>query len=177
MISKETGLEYDAVYLGLKELAHAGIIEYIPRKRTNYITFVTRRVERDEIVLPNYVYKDRRTSYAQRITAMIDYVMQNDMCRSRYLLSYFGEKANEDCHRCDVCHHPSASYGNDDDIRASIIRQLLHGPRAAVDIDTTGFTRERFDVILQQMVDNEEVLIDHQQRFYLKVQQGEDETV
>jgi len=174
-ISKETGLEYDAVYLGLKELAHAGIIEYIPRKRTNYITFVTRRVERDEILLPNSVYRDRRTSYAQRITAMIDYVMQNDMCRSRYLLSYFGEKANDDCHRCDVCHRPSASSGNDEEIRAAILRQLIHGPRAAADIDTTGFTRQRFAVILQQMVDNEEVLIDHQQRFHLKVQQGEDE--
>ena len=173
LISKETGLEYDAVYLGLKELAHAGIIEYIPRKRTNYITFVTRRIERDEIVLPHYVYKDRRTSYAQRITAMIDYVMQNDICRSRYLLSYFGEQANEDCHRCDVCHRPDAPADNDQEIRNSIMRQLVHGPLTAADLDMTGFTRERFAIVLQQMVDEEEVVLDEEQRFKLIIPKSE----
>ena len=167
LISKETGLEYNAVYLGLKELSHAGIIDYIPRKRTNYITFTIRRVERDEIILPASVYKDRRSSYAQRITAMIDYATQNDICRSRYLLSYFGEQANSDCHHCDVCHRPDAPANDEEAIRVAILRQLVKGPLAASQFDKTYFPTERFSAVLQKMVDNEEIGLDADQRFVL----------
>jgi ATP-dependent DNA helicase RecQ len=38
-----------------------------------------------------------------RMQKMIDYVGQEDVCRSSYLLEYFGQKDAEDCRTCDVC--------------------------------------------------------------------------
>jgi ATP-dependent DNA helicase RecQ len=34
---------------------------------------------------------------------MIDYVSQDDRCRSSYLLEYFGQNESSDCGTCDVC--------------------------------------------------------------------------
>ena len=34
---------------------------------------------------------------------MIDYVSQEDVCRSAYLLEYFGQTESADCGSCDVC--------------------------------------------------------------------------
>jgi superfamily II DNA helicase RecQ len=34
---------------------------------------------------------------------MIDYVSQEDTCRSSYLLEYFGQTDSADCGTCDVC--------------------------------------------------------------------------
>jgi ATP-dependent DNA helicase RecQ len=34
---------------------------------------------------------------------MIDYVTQEDTCRSAYLLEYFGQTDSADCGTCDVC--------------------------------------------------------------------------
>jgi ATP-dependent DNA helicase RecQ len=34
---------------------------------------------------------------------MIDYVSQEEVCRSFYLLEYFGQKDSRDCKTCDVC--------------------------------------------------------------------------
>ena len=34
---------------------------------------------------------------------MIDYISEEDTCRSSYLLEYFGQKESADCGTCDVC--------------------------------------------------------------------------
>ena len=34
---------------------------------------------------------------------MIDYVSEEDVCRSRFLLEYFGQTESADCGKCDVC--------------------------------------------------------------------------
>jgi len=39
----------------------------------------------------------------KRIDAMINYVQDEVTCRSRLLLSYFGEDNSHDCSLCDVC--------------------------------------------------------------------------
>ncbi len=34
---------------------------------------------------------------------MVGYVTENDECRSRYLLRYFGQEDSSDCLTCDLC--------------------------------------------------------------------------
>ncbi len=165
-LAMDTGLDYNQVYLALKELDHAGLVHYIPRKRTNYITFVTRRVELDEIVLPPQVYVDRKKQYERRIQSMIQYVSDADLCHSQFLLRYFGEYDTNPCGRCDICltdhHHDDTAA-----IRASLIRQLQKGPVAPRDIDFTGFNRDRFMAVAQDMCRQEEIMLDANQHFRL----------
>ena len=39
---------------------------------------------------------------------MIDYVSEEDTCRSAYLLEYFGQADSADCGTCDICRSHSA---------------------------------------------------------------------
>ena len=167
MLANETGLEYNDVYLALKEMAHANIIQYIPRKRTNYITFLSRRVDKDEIVLPPEVYKDRRKQYEKRILAMIQYVTDQDICHSQFLLSYFGEKDTQKCGRCDICQDKKPSNDEHEAIRASFLRQLQLGPLSPSDVDYTGFDRDIFIEVVQEMINNEEIQLNNNQEFIL----------
>lgn len=34
---------------------------------------------------------------------MLSFIHEDDTCRSRYLLDYFGQSESSDCGRCDVC--------------------------------------------------------------------------
>ncbi|MBO4611672.1 MAG: RecQ family ATP-dependent DNA helicase [Bacteroidaceae bacterium] len=167
-IAQETGVEYNDVYLCLKQMAHDGIVSYIPRKRTNYITFLSRRIDKDEIVLPAYVYADRRKQYENRILSMIQYVTDRDLCHSRFLLSYFGEKNTKNCGRCDIClDKKDPTEDEHEAIRAHFLRQLQLGPLGPRDVDYTGFDRDMFISVVQEMCRREEILLDENQNFIL----------
>ncbi len=168
LIAYETGLSVNEVYQALKMLAHIGIIDYIAHKRTNYITFRQRRVETERISLPPLVYKDRKRQYDKRINAMIQYVTDPEVCHARFLLNYFGETTARDCGKCDVCRSNSSKKLGDEEIRKSIVEQLSHCPLHADEMDTTGFSHERFAQVIRKMLQEEELSIDEQQRFLLR---------
>ncbi|MBQ8050564.1 MAG: RecQ family ATP-dependent DNA helicase [Bacteroidaceae bacterium] len=167
VLAQETGLDYGTVYMALKEMAHSGILHYIPRKRTNYITFVTRRIESDEITLPREVYVDRRKQYERRIASMIQYVTDKDKCHSQFLLAYFGERDTDKCGRCDICIGDNILQKTEDEIREAVLRQLQNGPVAAPDMDYTSFNRNQFAKVVHEMVRHEEIALDQDQRFVL----------
>jgi len=79
------------------------IIDYIPHKKTPYIIFTRNREETNDIFIPESVYEERKKRYEERINAMIEYVTNDAVCRSRMLLRYFGEKNEHNCGQCDVC--------------------------------------------------------------------------
>ena len=86
----------------LIDLSRRHIIQFIPRKFIPYITFVKRRLDRAEIVLPPNVYADRKREMQERITTMIGYLTTEE-CRSNYLVKYFGEETSKACGICDNC--------------------------------------------------------------------------
>ena len=53
--------------------------------------------------IPPSVYEERKERYEKRINAMLDYVTNDTVCRSRILLRYFGEKNEHNCGQCDTC--------------------------------------------------------------------------
>ncbi|MBQ8968937.1 MAG: RecQ family ATP-dependent DNA helicase [Bacteroidaceae bacterium] len=168
-LAKESGTDYNHVYLTLKQMAHSGIINYIPRKRTNFITFVCRRIEPEEIIFPAEIYADRRKQYERRIQSMIQYVTDKEYCHSRFLLSYFGETNIQDCGRCDIClQDKSTSKDEIEAIRASLLKQIQKGPIAPRDIDYTGFERQRFLQVLRTMLNQEEIILNQEQHFILR---------
>ena len=87
----------------LKELSQRRLLSYIPRKQIPYIRYLSRREDKEHILLPPAVYEERLKQYRERIEAMLHYAESQDRCRSRLLLEYFGEKTSGNCHQCDVC--------------------------------------------------------------------------
>ena len=102
-LATRAGLTRQQVYECLIRLGKLGIVRYIPRRKTPYIRYTRERVEASRLVIPPAVYEERRERYEQRIKAMLHYVSNDSACRSRELLSYFGENNEHNCGQCDVC--------------------------------------------------------------------------
>ena len=98
-----TQLQPQQVYLTLKSLSQRHILHFIPQKKTPFIRYTQRREDKEYVQLMPEVYEERKSQFAERINSMILYATCDDICRSRQLLRYFGEKNDHNCKQCDVC--------------------------------------------------------------------------
>ena len=102
-LASQTALQPHQVYQILKGLSQRHILHFIPQKKTPYIRYTQRREDKELLQFPPEIYEERLSQFRQRIAAVIRYATDDRICRSRQLLSYFGETENHDCGLCDVC--------------------------------------------------------------------------
>ena len=124
-LSIRTGLTREQIYNILVTLTKRRIVDYIPRKKTPYIIYTRERQELRFVHIPPSVYEERKVRYETRIKAMEEYVTSEEVCRSRMLLRYFGEKNKHNCGQCDVCISRRATdAGLSDDSFEELKRQI-----------------------------------------------------
>ena len=127
LLAKRLGWKRDEVYNQLIVLAKDQIIQYVPRKKAPFLTFIHEREATERIVLGKEAYDDRRDRYIARVKSVLDYVQEENICRSQLLLSYFGESNTKPCGCCDICLRKKTSELTDEEFKEleSQILQLL----------------------------------------------------
>ena len=136
-LSIRTGLSRQRVYEILVMLTQRRVLHYIPRKKTPYIIYSQKRIEKERLIISPEIYERRKESYASRIKAMIDYATAEEKCRSRMLLHYFGEKNEHHCGQCDVClkkHESGIKLGEFQELKEQILEVLKEGPLSSVEL-------------------------------------------
>ena len=126
-ISQKTGMPVDKITRQLSQLEKLNFLTYIPRNDKPNIQLLTERLDSKHFYLSDEVYKDRKDEAAKRIQAVIDFVNNDNECRSVQLLRYFGENIKKTCGKCDVCSSKNKMNINDkeyQDISKSIIHEL-----------------------------------------------------
>lgn len=91
------------IYEMLVQLSKMRCLTYVPQKKTPFIVFTSSREDTLFLNIPKAVYQERKKRFEKRIHSMTEYAEKTDVCRSRMLLIYFGEKNPSDCGCCDVC--------------------------------------------------------------------------
>ena len=102
-IAKRLEWTHDELYQQLVGLSKESIIQYIPRRKTPFLTFIREREATDRLILNKETYDNRRDRYTTRVKSVLNYAQEENLCRSQMLLSYFGEKETKPCGKCDVC--------------------------------------------------------------------------
>ena len=102
-LARKTGLSVEKVTEQLKKLEAYYFLSYQPRNDKPQVLFLTEFVDTRHFGLSKEHYYDRKKDAEARVKAVVDFVENDEECRSVQLLRYFNEKAKTDCGRCDVC--------------------------------------------------------------------------
>jgi ATP-dependent DNA helicase RecQ len=102
-MAKKTGLTVERVVDQLKKLEAYHFLSYAPRNDKPQVLFLSEFVDTKHFNLSKEHYHDRKHEAELRVKAVVDFVNNDEECRSVQLLRYFNEKAKCNCGRCDVC--------------------------------------------------------------------------
>ena len=161
-LAVRTGLTRQQIYNILVTLTKRRIVDYIPRKKTPYIIYTRERLELRFLHIPPGVYEERKARYEARIKAMEEYVTTENICRSRMLLRYFGEKNEHNCGQCDVCLSKRATDNLSEESYEEVKRQILdllsHSPLTPAETaDQIKAEKEDIGQVIRYLLDEGEL--------------------
>ena len=103
VLAKKAGLTAEKTVEQLKKLEAYNFLSYAPRNDKPQVLFLTEFIDTKHFNLSKENYHDRKREAELRVKAVIDFVNNDEECRSVQLLRYFNEKTRKTCGRCDVC--------------------------------------------------------------------------
>ena len=93
----------------LYKLSLEHVIRYVPCDHATVIYLHHDRLRPKNLNLDVEKYNLLKSSFSERVQKMVDYVQEEDVCRSSYLLEYFGQAESEACRTCDICRAAGSS--------------------------------------------------------------------
>jgi len=133
------------------------IVRYIPADHATVLFIQHNRLRPGNVQLSPKRYKLLRSTYGERVQTMMDYVQEEDECRSQFLLRYFGQENSAPCGKCDICRSGAAKPKElAEKLKAWIEsrggRYTLQEARTAF-----GTSDENWIPILRELIDKQEV--------------------
>lgn len=116
-IARRSGLPMTVVEQKIRDLAERGFLEYLPVIDAPRITFLRPYCFAKDLQFTQEVYGFLKKNARLRLRAMLDYLGNNQLCRARQLLGYFGETDVSDCGDCDVCRRSETFFFSNADLQ------------------------------------------------------------
>ena len=136
----------------LYKLSLEHVINYIPSDHSSVIYLHHSRLQPGNVQLSPQKYALLRENFRKRSEAMAAYASEEDECRQKYFLRYFGQDDAQDCGSCDICRRGAASKERlreflrvNPDCTPAQIAAFCADPRNSIFGDAAAMVRELLD--------------------------------
>ncbi|MBR4390843.1 MAG: RecQ family ATP-dependent DNA helicase [Bacteroidales bacterium] len=158
-VAMKTGMKVEQVIAQLRQLESYRFLTYIPRNEKPQLIFLTELVDTRYFTLSKENYADRKKDAAERVKAVIDFVSNDQECRSVQLLRYFNDLNGKPCGRCDVCVSHALhelSTGKYEQISGDLLALLKESPLTVYGATQACHDYEEEEVVeaIRWMIDN-----------------------
>ena len=126
-VASQVGVPVPMLRQLLYKMSLEHTIRYVPADHATVIFLHHDRLRPKNVNLDPKRYAMLKDSCVGRIQKMIDYISEETVCRSRYLLEYFGQTESEDCGTCDVCRAAKTARPSLEKEMAAYINEELSG--------------------------------------------------
>jgi ATP-dependent DNA helicase RecQ len=103
LVAKESGVSVSRLQQALGNLHQMDVVAYEPQRDQPQLTFLTARFEAGKLPIDKTTLAARQQAAESQVQAMENYVTNAAVCRTKQLVSYFGEEGYVECGICDVC--------------------------------------------------------------------------
>lgn len=104
-ISSSLSLRTVDIDRSLSHLDKMNYLSYSPHDIYDTIRWIQPRTLPKEVIIPRSILDDRKANMERKTSAVIHFCENTDVCTSRLLLHYFGEKHTRNCGHCNVCNN------------------------------------------------------------------------
>lgn len=127
-IADKSATSETAVISVLKQLEKDEIISLNLSKTDAQITFIQPREDDKTINRIANIIEQQNSLKQFQVNAVLDYIKNDTVCKSRQLLAYFGEKDTTDCGICSVCSNvkKNGKYQDLKTLKNQVIELLEH---------------------------------------------------
>ena len=169
LIAKKASCEEAVIHSILEKLKELAIIDY--HKKNNDATIIFNEVREDERTI-NKVSKYLENQNKQKIAqfeSVLQYINEKNICKSKLILHYFGEKAEKDCGICSYCISKKTKVGD-----TSLILEKIIGLLEIQDLNSREIqklTKKSEDTIifaLQDLLENAKIVVKPNNKYTLK---------
>ena len=171
LISNKTGQAVDFITEVLKSFERDGMAEIQLFDTDAVLTFLIPREDDKAINRLAGDLKEWNRRKEFQVNAVIDYVTNDQECRNRQLLDYFGEPEAEECGICSVCKTgPDLDNGKLKSLAKQIEDALKDGPLTSAELMRLVKVEEDHLIKgIKELLDISRIGIDKTNRYYNKV--------
>lgn len=119
-VASKVGLPVPMFRQLLYRMSLEHVIKYIPSDHATVLFLHHERLRPKNVHLDPERYDLLKNASLGRMQKMIDFVSEEDVCRSAYLLKYFGQSESADCGNCDICRSAKSKTAGHEDTAAQL---------------------------------------------------------
>lgn len=148
----------------LEQLHQRNIVAYEKQKDKPQLTFLTPRINADQLPVDVALLNTRKQRALQKVKAVISYVESPKQCRTRLLQAYFGEPPGEACGVCDNCLKQKAQLSDVDSVREQVRAYVAQARAAGIPPRelAANFSRINTDILAQAV---RQLLVDEELQY------------
>jgi ATP-dependent DNA helicase RecQ len=170
LISKKTNTDEAKILLLLQKLKDKQIIEY--QAKSNDATLIYNEIREDDLTI-NRVSKfldNQNKLKIEQLESVLTYVKDEENCKSRLILEYFGEKTTKNCGICSFCIKKNKkTIVNDKLLNEKIIGLLKIQEMDSREIEKlTKISSKEIIFAIQNLLENNEIKILENNKYTLK---------
>jgi ATP-dependent DNA helicase RecQ len=169
LIAKKSNHAAAEIQAVLKKLKEKDIIEY--HSKNNDATLIFNEVREDERTISRVskYLENQNQLKKEQLKAVLDYINEKKVCKSKLILNYFGEKANTDCGICSYCITKKQRKPDVISLSKEIITLLQAEDLNSRDIQNkTKNSPDEVIFVLQHLLENNAILVKPNNKYTLR---------
>jgi ATP-dependent DNA helicase RecQ len=169
LIAKKSNHSAAEIQAVLQKLKEKGIIEY--HSKNNDATLIFNEIREDERTISRVAkyLENQNELKKEQLKSVLFYINEKKICKSKLILSYFGEKTEVDCGICSYCITKKSTKTDVTSLSTAIIALLQTEDLSSREIQNkTKNSPDAIIFVLQHLLENNILLVKANNKYTLK---------